>query len=170
MSRFRSRDRIASLVLCLLAALVFIALYFISGAGRRTSDGIGQDGAPGERDEATPEERRRNLLWGIFNSDCEPGVRPDAFELALCRTLHPATGDEVRLQSLLQLQAMGAVRFDHDDAGRLVGILRDGSADTKIGLMRGMAADSEFGMRIADLTCDYDRMRLFLWGEEVPLE
>jgi hypothetical protein len=170
MNRFRNRNRIASLVLCLIATLVFITLYVISEPGRRTSDGTGADDGTENRN-ASPETEARNRVWTLFNNDClMPEFPAASFEASLCCTLHPETGDEMRLRALLELRSMGGVRFETEDAGRLVGILRDGGADTRIGLMRGMTADSELGMRIADLTCDYERMRLFLWGEEIPLE
>ncbi|MEA3249238.1 MAG: hypothetical protein U9Q03_02685 [Patescibacteria group bacterium] len=171
MSRSPKRDRIASLVMCAFMALLCIAIFFATRNNRTAQTPIDPRDLQIAQDETTPEEQARNRLWTLFNSDCSTDDdRTPAFDANLCRTLHPATSDEIRLESLLALLEMNAVSFDRDDAGRLIGILRDGSADTRIGLIRGMNADSELGIRIASLTVDHERMRLFLWGEEIELE
>jgi len=169
MNRATKRIRITAVLLTIFSMLLLIGV--MAGVDRRRGSGA-STGGPGVRiGEATPEEAARNEIWTLFNSDCIPAGRDaSAFDTNLCRALHPTTGDEARLESLLALREMSAVSFDPNDAGRIVGILRDGPADIRIGLIRGMIADSRLGIRVADLTADFDRMRQFLWGEEVPLE
>ncbi len=169
MRRFTRRTWIVSALLALLAAATFALLISTTYRERHSAptDTATDAGLP----EATPEIQARNRVWILFNNDCfMPGFSAPSFDANLCRALHPATGDESRLEALLALREMGAVRFVPADAGRLVVILRDGAADTRIGLMRGMRADSELGIRLVGLICDRDRMRLFIWGEEIPLE
>jgi len=170
MDRFTRHARAATLALSLLAAVLLATVMLIWHVGRPDADLADGDIAEA-RGPNTPEENARNRIWTLFNSDCDSsGYDAASFETTLCRALHPGTGDETRLESLLALREMNAVRFDLDDAGRLVGILRDGPADIRIGLIRGMTADSGLGIRLSELTADFDRLRQFLWGEEVTLE
>ncbi len=126
--------------------------------------------------ERTPEQISRNAVWTLFNNRCVlPDDAPERnlltnYDAHICWVLTPFVTDEIRIDALERLKESGAIRYNADELPGLATALRDGSTDTKIGLMCRLAADSEGGIRIQSIIVDHERMRQFLWGEQIALE
>jgi hypothetical protein len=170
-----SRRRTAlAVILSAVTVLAFIAVV-IGGShavmswleNHMTADETTADSDTG----TTPDAMERNRIWSVMNRDCcdGPDETPD-FTRMVCVALRPASDNEARRYALLALMDCGAVAFRPDELNRLVTLFRDAPIDTRINVLRGLAADSEYGISVAGLTADPTRLRQFLIGEQIPLE
>jgi len=154
------------------AVLLLAAIMVIGSPGCLNTLGLQtetEEAAPEEP--ADPAKESRNLVWTLMNSNCASDTLPwQLVDFALCRTMHPDYSEGSRRRHMEMLRNEGAVNFEDAELDRLVRVLSHESADIKIGLMRGLAADSEGGIRIQTIMVDQERLRLFLWGEPIPLE
>ncbi|MFH1047674.1 MAG: hypothetical protein V1738_05195 [Patescibacteria group bacterium] len=122
------------------------------------------------------EQADRNAVWTLFNRQCElptdeaVQARIWPVDLFLCLAMSPSTALEIKIMALEDLRAGGAINFSSDDIARLARVLCDEGVESKSGLMRNLVADSIEGIHIQSVLVDRDRMRLFMWGEPIPLE